>query len=155
MRILKQDITELFDTPHNLIFTSNAVRKSNGELVMGAGVALAFRNRWPDLAAELGNKLNFIPINTPVKQKNEYNLVQSTIHPNIWAFQTKYHWRNPSDADLVINSLKALAEKVSTSNELWYMTPPGCGLGGLDKQMVLKLVEQYIPYNNLIICDLE
>jgi hypothetical protein len=38
-----------------ICFTSNGIVKSNGELVMGAGIAKQFRERWPELPKFFGN----------------------------------------------------------------------------------------------------
>ena len=55
---------EILNTADAICFTSNGVVKSNGELVMGAGVAKAFADKYPGASfyfgqwvSKVGNKL--------------------------------------------------------------------------------------------------
>lgn len=153
MKIIQSDISDWFEKDCNLLVTTNAVKNSQGNLVMGAGSALTFKIQWPGLPSDFGSQLIDLPINTPVNLKYEYNLIRSKINPNVWAWQTKYHWRRNSELELVTRSIIKLAEYVKKSQRPWYGTAPGCGLGGLDKAIVYPLLEYYIPGEQLIICE--
>jgi hypothetical protein len=100
MALFKQgDILESKDT--YLCFTSNSVIKSNGELVMGAGVAKDFKNKYPNLPKQFGSI---------IQNLSEYNLAMVG---NIVAIQTKIHYKNNSDIELIKRSIKRLKEFAS------------------------------------------
>ena len=114
-----------------ICFTSNGVVKANGELVMGAGIAKAFRDKWPALAKRAGhcvknagNRVHWL-ITAPVGIGNK--------HISIVSFPTKHDYKHQSDLRLISSSAEQL---VSLTNIYkWnkvYLTRPGCGLGGLD-----------------------
>lgn len=128
-----------------ICFTSNGVIKKNGSLVMGAGVAKAFRDRFDGIDAEAGKCV-----------KTFGNICQRVAF-HIWrdddgtpqkvaliAFPTKHHWRNPSDIKLIEKSVDELIALADDNN--WnsiYIPAPGVSHGGLDwKTEVRPLLEK-------------
>ena len=93
---------------------------------MGAGVAKAFANMYPALPRALaenlriyGNVTNFLP--TPQNQKAQ-----------ILSLPTKNHWKDPSDIQLIIKSLKRLVEITNEKKYKYVMlVRPGCSNGQL------------------------
>lgn len=111
-----------------ICFTSNGIVDSKNNLVMGAGVALAFKNKYPFLPQWIGKQ---------VKKGGNHVYAQSTsrFSPSLTlcSFPTKNDWRDPSDLNLIIQSANELVVLATTHS--WkriYLTRPGCGLGGLD-----------------------
>lgn len=106
--------------------------------VMGAGLALEFKKRWPEMFeayVALCNQDKLIPGSVWYL----WNLEQP-----ILLFPTKFHWRDSSHIDLIEAGLKAF------SNVQWKMIKSiafpqlGCGLGGLDWKDVQPLMEKYL-----------
>lgn len=113
-----------------ILFTANRQCKANGSLVMGAGIAKEFRDRFPGLDKECGKKM-----------PGPYcNLVQN-FNLSYWLgfFCTKDHWKNPSTLEIIERScidLKGIMEAFPEKYVL--MTRPGCGLGGLNWETEVK-----------------
>lgn len=110
-----------------LLITTNAVKSKDGRLVMGAGLALEAKKKYPWLPLKLGNLIN----------KKEYNLIIFPFEEDslcyLGALQTKYHWRNKSPGDLVARSVKALSDKAEVLPKFsFHCGMPGVGNGGLD-----------------------
>ena len=53
------DIWDYHDQGHWIVITTNGIVKSNGEAVMGKGIALQAKQRYPDLPKELGQSITF------------------------------------------------------------------------------------------------
>lgn len=119
---MKEAIGDLwdFDAEYRCV-TTNGVLNSRGELVMGAGVALQCKQRFPGLPGYLG------PIvgregNFPVLCKQE----------RIITFPTKHDWRDNSSLNLIVCSAHRLVQLVNEHNIASVaMTRPGCGNGRL------------------------
>jgi O-acetyl-ADP-ribose deacetylase (regulator of RNase III) len=108
--------------------------------VMGRGIALAFKNRFPK---------NFIaykqacddgvlrPGSVFVFDRGDYE------HPRyIVNFPTKDHWRNASKLTDIEAGLRALIDKIDRLGIRSIALPAlGCGLGGLDWETVRDAVE--------------
>jgi hypothetical protein len=127
--ILSPAVLELADT---ICFTANGVVGKNGALVMGAGVARQFRDKFPGIDKRAGYYIS----------RYGYRChIVSFEKPNVVCFPTKYHWRDPSNIDLIIRSSVELAN-LATDNH-WnkvYLPFPGIGLGGLNKYQVEKTI---------------
>lgn len=124
---INKDFWEIYSEirPHAIVCTTNNVLKSNGELVMGAGIAKQFKEKFPNLPYKFGIQL---------RGRKEYNILLSTIDDIfIVGLQTKFHWKNPSDTFLIHRSLMQLRDLTRILGwERVLMTRPGCGNGGLD-----------------------
>lgn len=121
-----------------LLFTANNV-VNGGRLAMGAGVAKQIRDRFPSSSILLGNKV-LIHRDT----RGFYGLVfchQSNCR--LGAFQTKYHWNQPSDLDLIkasVERLEMFCALTENRGKLISLNFPGIGLGGLKKEDVLPIL---------------
>lgn len=132
-----------------ICFTSNGVVKSNGELVMGAGIAKAFKERWPELPKKFGQY---------VQMYGNYPYAIMGIWPKKWIanFPTKHHWKGISDINLIVDSAKrmVLMADADPGMKKIYLTRPGCGLGGLHWEAVVKpaiekiLDDRFVVVNN-------
>lgn len=111
--------------------------------VMGAGVALMFKNKFPEMFKDYykackENKVS--PGNPHIWE--DIDLFSSLTIIN---FPTKVHWKNPSEYEYIEKGLiwlrKYLEDKENTT-----MTLPalGCGHGGLDWEKVKELIIQYL-----------
>jgi hypothetical protein len=122
-----------------IICTTNEIIKTNGELVMGAGIAKDFAQRYPNSPLEWGQRIKEIG--------EDYHVLVSLLHskPHLVALQTKKHWRDNSSYYLVKSSLYRLQLiAVALNWKKVLMTRPGCGNGGLDWNEIKK---QFINNN--------
>lgn len=111
--------------------------------VMGAGVALAFKKKFPhnyhsyrDACSE-----GRVIVGRMFITKAEY-LGKEILIVN---FPTKKDWRNPSTMDYVNSGLASLASGLRTSGIKSIAIPPlGCGNGGLDWPDVKELIIQHL-----------
>lgn len=126
------------------VFPANATLDRHGDLVMGAGAALTFKKQWPALPRRLGKKLQL------EESPREYGILEPTYlcqsEQRIAALQTKRHWRDPSDLELVKRGIDALWLWTYYDNVDVHLAYPGIGRGGLDEQVVRPLLER-LPKN--------
>ena len=111
--------------------TTNGVIKSNGQLVMGKGIALEAAKRFPDLPRVFGRLVNTFG-------NNVYPYIAGGF--TIFSFPTKHHWKDNSDIELIKKSAQQLVERTVTYKHI-YLTRPGCGCGGLEWQNVRNVLD--------------
>ena len=108
--------------------------------VMGKGIALMFRETFPDNARayEDACKAGDVHVGHVLATRNPALLgPRWIIH-----FPTKKHWRNPSRLEWIRDGLKDLM-KVVRQNEIHSVALPplGCGNGGLEWEQVRREIE--------------
>lgn len=110
--------------------------------VMGAGIALQFRQKYPEMFKAYSLACGSGAV-TPGKM-HVFELGNQDACPRcIINFPTKRHWREPSRLDDVIGGLADLVNQVRRLNIRSVAIPPlGCGLGGLDWDDVRPRIEQ-------------
>lgn len=117
-----------------LCVTTNGIRRDNGDLVMGAGIALEAKRRFPDLPSKLGRWVE------------EYgNRAFICREEGIITLPTKRHWRDRSDIWLIEASAKQVVEIADKFNLSKIALPrPGCGNGGLSWDYVKPLISDIL-----------
>ncbi len=116
------------------------VNPVNTQGVMGKGLALAFKNAFPENFRAYAQACQSGQVRTGQMFVTE----RQTLLGPCWIinFPTKQHWRNPSKLEWINQGLadlrKVLTEKQIPSIAL---PPLGCGLGGLDWEMVKPRIE--------------
>lgn len=112
--------------------------------VMGAGVALAFKEKYPDMFKEYAS----------LCRKEEIEIGK----PHVWSsgdlfsksltiinFPTKIHWRNKSEYEYIEQGLIWLKEYLKDKKNMTLSLPAlGCGHGGLDWEIVKKKIHFYL-----------
>lgn len=112
--------------------------------VMGTGVALEFKNRYPEMFKAYVKvcKENGIEPGRPYVWE-EIDLFSRCIIINL---PTKIHWKNPSEYEYIEKDLLWLKDYLMDKNEDCVVTLPalGCGHGGLDWGIVKKQIVYYL-----------
>lgn len=117
--------------------------------VMGAGLAKAFRDRYPAIMRPYVQACRDGRLRPGMVQVLRVIRATGTLDPNgdlfIANVATKDHWKAPSDASWISVGLQRLAESVEKNGIRSIAIPKlGAGLGGLDwKTQVQPLVEKH------------
>lgn len=121
--------------------------------VMGKGVALVFKQKYPDMYKQYVKDCKSKDL-TPGKPTvwHEKDFFQKDLE--IINFPTKNDWKDPSKYEYIEDGLKWLQNYLSGKNDLVVTLPAlGCGHGGLDWNIVKKLILHYLsesPSNILV-----
>ena len=119
--------------------TEALVNTVNTEGVMGKGIALQFKKKYPDMfdAYQRACKEGQVqPGKMHVYERREMFNPQYIIN-----FPTKRHWRSPTRIEDIKAGLNALAEEISQRHIKSIALPAlGCGNGGLDWSEVLPAI---------------
>ncbi|TRO80543.1 type II toxin-antitoxin system antitoxin DNA ADP-ribosyl glycohydrolase DarG [Desulfuromonas acetexigens] len=131
--MIKILIGNLFESKaHTLVNTVNCVG------VMGKGVALEFKKRYPELFDDYARRC----ADKQVKPGDPY-LYDDLFGTSILNFPTKDHWRSPSKVEDVIRGLDIFTEKYREWGIESIAFPPlGCGNGGLEWSVIGPIMYQ-------------
>lgn len=132
MKILIGNIFE--SKAETLVNTVNCVG------VMGKGVALEFKRKYPDMYKDYVNRCN----TSSVKPGEPY-YYQDLFGTSVINFPTKDHWRSPSKLSYIVNGLRWFVANYKELNIKSIAFPPlGCGNGGLTWDLVGPLMYHYL-----------
>lgn len=132
MRILVGDI--LKSKAQTLINTVNCVG------VMGKGIALEFKNQFPDMYDDYVQRCE----RNEVKPGIPY-LFKTLFPPQIINFPTKDHWKSISKVSDIACGLKQLVEHYKEWGVTSLAIPPlGCGNGQLEWRVVGPLIYRFV-----------
>lgn len=129
----------MFATPANIrVNTVNCVG------VMGVGVALAFKNRYPKMFKEYQRECNAGRV-----KPGKLHIWESPSGKLIVNFPTKRHWQEPSRYEDIEAGLTALHTFLLKQTEevlnLRVVLPAlGCGHGGLDWDRVFPMITKHL-----------
>ena len=127
-------------------FPANSVITVNHALVMGAGSAKAFRDRFPNLDV-------MIAVETKGDRFFHFATIKYQDY-NLFAIQTKVHWKDKTAIKLLKDSLKHLEIFAAQHKHIKFHMPiPGVGHGGLSREQVFPILDS-LHINNLILYDL-
>jgi O-acetyl-ADP-ribose deacetylase (regulator of RNase III) len=124
------------------IFTSKAkvlVNPVNCVGVMGGGLALTFKNKYPEMFKEYKEICNNFDIH-PGDVVYWYSDDKFESY-EVLLFPTKDHYRNPSEIEYIVDGLIDLCNNYKKWNISSIAFPKiGCGLGGLNWEDVKPLI---------------
>jgi hypothetical protein len=120
-----------FCTSENwIVVPTNGAIRYDGACVMGRGVALEAKRRFPKLPYELGERLCEFG-----------NLVYTFPNYNILTFPVKHLWYEKANIELIEKSAKQLYKVVDRPV---YMPRVGCGNGRLSWNDVRPILDKYL-----------
>jgi hypothetical protein len=124
-----------------IAFGTNGTLKPNGEVVMGAGVALHAKTKFPVLPKELGAMIG-----------SGGNHVWPVHHLRILSFPVKHNFWNMADPDLLLQSCKELLDWIPKLGiDEVYMVRPGVGNGRLPWDIVKPLISRILDDRVVIV----
>jgi len=115
--------------------------------VMGAGVALLFKNKYPNMFDEYFRacERNEVEPGKPYVWEENNMFSKCTIIN----FPTKIHWKNPSEYEYVEKGLVWLRQYLLERNNSTVTLPAlGCGHGGLEWDKVKEMIIKYLSEVN-------
>lgn len=111
--------------------------------IMGTGVALAFKNRYPDMYEDYKKACDLGQV------RPGFLHVWENAETIIINFPTKRHWRNKSRYEDILIGLKALNSFLTDKPHLKVSLPAlGCGNGGLDWEIVSSMIKDELSSVN-------
>ena len=116
------------------------VNTVNTQGVMGKGLALAFKNAFPENFRAYAQACQ----GGQVRTGQMFITEQQTLLGPRWIinFPTKQHWRDSSKLEWIDQGLEDLRKNLADNQIVSVAIPPlGCGLGGLDWQLVKPRIE--------------
>jgi hypothetical protein len=129
MRIDYGDLWKLHAVGPICIPTNGMINK-NGHLVMGAGLALQAKKRFPDVPRKLGKAVD-----------GNGNVACYLRDERLFSMPTKNDWRDKSDLELIKGSCRQLLWLTNyLSIKQVFLPAPGCGLGGLPWSVVKPVI---------------
>ena len=113
------------------------VNTVNCKGVMGAGVALAFKNRYPEMFKDYQKACR-----NGIVQPGSIHVWKNLLGDWIINFPTKRDWREPSRYEDILSGLEALRSYLQVLGPISVALPAlGCGHGGLDWNRVSSMIK--------------
>jgi hypothetical protein len=135
----QQDIWAAGEKAHAIVITTNGSINANGTAVMGRGVALEAKERWPRLPHMLGYWLKTTGVRGG---PHLYIIPPRSLYRQPWAlvcFPVKYLWKQHASPVLIEQSIKELIDSADMFRwQRVVMARPGCGNGNLDWESQVK-----------------
>lgn len=125
------------------LFDSNAsvlINTVNCVGVMGAGVALAFKTKYPEMFLSYQKECR-----RKLLQTGRLHIWDDPSGVTIVNFPTKEHWREPSRYEYIETGLVALHDYLVQRGRVRVALPAlGCGHGGLDWGRVSQMIREHL-----------
>ena len=117
------------------------VVNSKKELVMGAGLALQAKRRFPEMPAMLGEHVGRFG-----------NVPKMLFDQKLISFPTKDHWKDSSSVSLIRAGAGWLWAMLRESEDVIALPRVGCGLGNLDWHTQVKpILEERLPSDRFVV----
>ena len=148
MKEINENIWNIYKNYDAIVCPTNGVVKKNGELVMGGGLALQFKKRFPYIPFIWGQKVDLLG-----NHLSKYSHDKSDL-PVLISFPSKHHWKDKSDINLIKRSLNELMKCVEEENYKKILLPKvGCGLGGLLWKDIKHIISEQLDDRYTVISN--
>jgi hypothetical protein len=144
MILERGDMWDVFGRTDLFMITTNPIIRKDGGVVMGRGIALEAKKRFPSLPYDFARAIN-------PKLCGGYQAVSPTgviRHYKgqlVGFFMVKSHWNRPAELDIIEDSVTNLSEWAHHLGRV-DLNFPGVGNGKLRREDVLPIIEQ-LPDN--------
>ena len=140
MKEVKGDIWDYHKQGKYIVIPTNGTVKINGEAVMGRGLALQAKLKFPCIPRTIGKYLGILGTVPIVFQDIK-----------VLTFPVKYNWFEKADVTLIEESCKHLVYMWYHCKEEVYLPRVGCGNGRLDWKDVKPILEKYLDDRFIIV----
>lgn len=125
------------------MITTNPIVRKDGAVVMGRGIALEAKTRFPTLPVDFGNKLKTL---IPYHGDGAVGWIGDYENTPIWWFMVKDHWANKASVDIITQSTNLVDVLFGDTDSRVDLNFPGIGNGGLAREEVLPIIQR-LPDN--------
>ncbi len=137
MKEIRGDIWTFYNKGYWIVITTNGTVKKNGKAVMGRGVALQAKKRFPELPEIIGTHIRY-----------DRSKVDFLFSHRIISFPVKNNWWEKGSLILIERScnemLNLLTYEPYREIKEVYLVRPGCGNGQLNWEDVRPILEKYL-----------
>jgi len=146
MKEIKENIWYFYNKGAFVVIPTNGFVKNNGECVMGRGLALQAKTKFPEFAKELGTMICDC----------EGQFVFLFKHKRMFTFPVKHKFWEKANLKLIEKSCKELVQlaTVNKIETLIYLPTVGCGNGKLSWEDVKLILEKHLD-DKFVVCDLK
>lgn len=138
---LEGNIWDFHKAGFPIVITTNGDFNSRGENVMGKGIALQAKQKFPELPGRIGEHL-----------KKHGNRVGYFSPYRLFSFPTKNSWKQNSDIVLIEQSARHLEIAAGWLNfDRIYMVRPGCSNGKLKWEEVKPVIASYLDDRFIVV----
>jgi len=142
MKELVGDIWDYHRKGHWIVITTNGTLNTKGEAVMGKGIALQAKQKFPGLPSELGKQIKGCGL--PYGEYTQGNNLKVFHQYKVITFPVKHNWWEKADLLLIEESSRQLQTACHGNQDVKYLVRPGCGNGQLDWKDVKPILEKYL-----------
>lgn len=145
MILEKGNMWDVFGNTDLFLITTNPIRRKDGALVMGRGIALEAAKKFPHLPYVFGKQVAYderYQDYTDALYPSSCNVVGKFGDQNqkMGYFMVKRHWRLPADLNVIAISTKQLARLAPLVDRI-DLNFPGIGNGRIGRDQVLPIIE--------------
>lgn len=137
MQLERGNMWSVFHKTDCFMITTNPILRKDGAVVMGRGVALEAKTRYPQLPYDFGKILKELHPEIDQQYVGPIGLYDGT---PIWFFMVKDHWQNQASLSIIEQSVFYLLFGFQWGNKRIDLNFPGIGNGGLPREQVLPLL---------------
>jgi len=142
MQLERGNMWSIFFDTDIFMITTNPIIKKDGGVVMGRGIALEAKTRFPDLPYDFGDELK---ISQNYQEEPRVGYINTYEQTQIWYFMVKEHWAAPASTEIIHESVQKLNWYHNKRYNEWQniridLNFPGIGNGGLPREQVLPLL---------------
>ena len=146
---IKGNLWDFHNMGFPVVITTNCEINNRGEAIMGRGIALEAKQKFPGLAKDLGKFIKF-----------HFSDVHYFPEYNLFNFPTKFDWRKDSDINLIKMSVNNLSEIVTYKRrndttfvnfDRIYLVRPGCSNGHLNWEEVKPIISKYLDDSYIVV----
>ena len=154
MILEKGNMWSVFGKTDYFYITTNPIRRKDGGVVMGRGIAKEAKERFPRLPYDFGQQLRYLeyPDYTPDKFRH-VGIIDIYDGQRVGYFMVKHHWNAEAQVSIIQNSVSELIAWHTYRDGSGRFADvrvdlnfPGIGNGKLKREDVLPIIEQ-LPDN--------
>jgi hypothetical protein len=120
------------------MITTNPIIKKDSAVVMGRGIALEAKTKFPELPFKFGEALKTLH---PEVDQQFVGPIGKFDDVPIWFFMVKDHWNSPASLSIIASSAFYLHRGFQFGDTRIDLNFPGIGNGKLNREQVLPLLE--------------
>ena len=143
MILEKGNMWDVYHKTDVFMITTNPIMRQDGAVVMGRGIALEAKTRFPQLPYDFGKRLKELH---PEIDQQFVGCIGNYEGTDIYWFQVKHHWKEQADLGVIASSCFYLKHGFDWQNKRIDLNFPGIGNGKLPRESVLYLLEN-LPDN--------